>query len=101
MGMPKGDPTAATRIIICKEENLNLRVGLLVDNITFVISLLPDDVDTSSPPSAASGHEMLNGVSKHGSSVSGVLDLQRILAIAADGKALSTDEDGASSDHAA
>jgi chemotaxis signal transduction protein len=101
MGMPKGDPTAATRIIICKEENLNVRVGLLVDNITFVVALLPDEVDSSSPPSAASGHEMLNGVSKHGSSVSGVLDLQKILAIAADGKALSSEEEAAADDHAA
>jgi len=101
MGMPKGDPTAATRIIICKEENPNVRVGLLVDNITFVVALLPDEVDTSSPPSAASGHEMLSGVSKHSSAVSGVLDLQKILSIAADGKALSTDEETTADDHAA
>jgi purine-binding chemotaxis protein CheW len=101
MGMSKGDPTAATRIIICKEENLNVRVGLLVDNITFVVALLPDEVDSSSPPSAASGHEMLNGVSKHGSSVSGVLDLQKILSIASGGKALTTEEEGSADDHAA
>jgi len=101
MGMDKGEASVATRIIICKEENLNVRVGLLVDNITFVISLLPEEVDTSSPPSAESGHEMLNGVSKHGTSVSGVADPQKNLAIAADGKPLSTDDEGASSDHAA
>ena len=101
MGMPKGDSTAATRIIICKEENLNVRVGLLVDNITFVIALLPDEVDSSSPPAAASGHEMLSGVSKHSSSVSGIMDLQKILTIAADGKMLSSEEEGSANDHAA
>jgi purine-binding chemotaxis protein CheW len=101
MGMKKGEPTPATRIIICKEENLNLKVGLLVDSITFVVALLPDEVDSSSPPSAASGHELLTGVSKHGSSVSGVLDLQKIINVAADGKTLEVEEEDAGQDHAA
>jgi purine-binding chemotaxis protein CheW len=100
MGMKKGESTAATRIIICKEENLNVKVGLLVDSITFVVSLLPDEVDMTSPPSAASGHELLNGVSKHGSSVSGVLDLQKIIHASADGKTLETEEEHQAQDHA-
>ncbi|MCX6101982.1 MAG: chemotaxis protein CheW [Proteobacteria bacterium] len=95
MGMSRGEATSGTRIIICKEENLNVRAGLLVDNITFVVALLPDEIDSSSPPSAASGHELLSGVSKHGSVVSGVLDLEKILTIAADGKSLTTEEDAA------
>jgi purine-binding chemotaxis protein CheW len=101
MGMKKGEPTPATRIIICKDETLNLKVGLLVDSITFVVALLPDEVDSSSPPSAASGHELLSGVSKHGSSVSGVLDLQKIIGIASDGKTLQIEDEESSQDHAA
>jgi purine-binding chemotaxis protein CheW len=94
MGMKRGEPTPATRIIICKEEKSNIKVGLLVDSITFVVSLLPDEIDSSSPPAAASGHELLSGVSKHGSGVSGVLDIEKILNIAADGRPLGSDEDG-------
>jgi purine-binding chemotaxis protein CheW len=102
MGMKRGEPTAATRIIICKDERLNIKVGLLVDSITFVVALLPDEIDSSAPPSAASGHELLNGVSKHGSGVSGVLDLDKILTIAAEGKALGSEDEGESGeDHAA
>ena len=102
MGMKRGEPSAATRIIICKDERLNIKVGLLVDSITFVVALLPDEIDASAPPSAASGHELLNGVSKHGSGVSGVLDLDKILTIAAEGKALGSEDEGESGeDHAA
>jgi purine-binding chemotaxis protein CheW len=101
MGMKKGDPTAATRIIICKDETLNIKLGLLVDSITFVMALLPDEIDTSSPPTAPSGHDLLNGVSKHGSGVCGVLDLQKIMTIATDGKALEAEDNSADQDHAA
>jgi purine-binding chemotaxis protein CheW len=84
MGMPRGEPTASTRIIICKEESLNIRVGLLVDHITFVVALLPDSIDTSSPPSSASGYDLLTGVSQEGPRVQGILDLVKILSLAAD-----------------
>jgi purine-binding chemotaxis protein CheW len=97
MGMSRGEPTVGTRIIICKEENLNLRVGLLVDNITFVVSLPPDGIDLASPPSAVSGYDLLSGVAKQGSVVSGVLDLNKILIIAAEGKSLNGDDSGEAS----
>lgn len=100
MGLPKGSPTAATRIIICKSETTNVRIGLLVDSITFVVSLLPDEVDSSNPPAAASGHELLKSVSKQGSNVAGILDLDKIINIAADGKQL-VSEETSSDEHAA
>ena len=100
MGMPRGTPTAATRIIICKEETHNIRVGLLVDHITFVVAMLPDSVDAASPPLATSGHDLLSGVSKEGNQIRGVLDLVKILTIAADGNALDANETG-SDDEAA
>lgn len=100
MGMPRGEPTASTRIIICKEETHNIRVGLLVDHITFVVALLPDSVDAASPPLSASGHDLLSGVSKEGNVIQGVLDLVKILTIAADGNALDASEPGASDEAA-
>ncbi len=92
MGMPRGEPTASTRIIICKEENLNIRVGLLVDHITFVVALLPDSVDAASPPLSASGHDLLSGVSKEGARIQGVLDLVKVLTTAGGGQSLNTEE---------
>jgi purine-binding chemotaxis protein CheW len=100
MGMTRGEPTAATRIIICKEETHNIRVGLLVDHITFVVALLPDSVDIASPPLSASGHDLLSGVSKEGNMIQGVLDLVKILTIAAEGNALNANEAGATDEAA-
>ena len=101
MGLARANVSPATRIIICKDETLGLRVGLLVDHITFVVSLLLDEIDTSMPPPAASGHEILSGVSKSGNIISGVLDLEKILTVAAEGKNLGSEDESAGEGHAA
>lgn len=88
MGLPKGSPTVSTRVIICRDETVNVKLGILVDSITRVVALGPDDIDLSAPPSAASGHELLTGVSKHSTPVCGIMSLEKILVIASDGKTI-------------
>lgn len=92
MGLSKGEVTSTTRIIICKDESVNFKVGLLVDAITFVVALLPDEIVRQSLPAGASAADLISGISKNGSKVVGIVDLPKILTVAADGKNLSDDE---------
>lgn len=92
MGLSKGEVTSTTRIIICKDESVSFKVGLLVDAITFVVALLPDEIVRQSLPAGASDADLISGVSKNGSKVVGIIDLGKILSVAADGKSLSEDE---------
>lgn len=92
MGLPKGEVTSTTRIIICKDESVNFKVGLLVDAITFVVALLPDEIVKQSLPAGTADADLISGISKNGSKVVGIVDLSKILTAAADGKGLSDDE---------
>lgn len=101
MGLPQGETNASTRAIICKDNASNLRVAIVVDAIKRVVSLRPDDIDSSSPPLAASGYDLLSGVSRHNSNVSGVLSFDKILGIASDGKIQQSPEDNEDDQHTA
>ena len=92
MGLSKGEVTGTTRIIICKDDSVNFKVGLLVDAITFVVALLPDEIVRQSLPAGTSDADLISGISKSGSKVVGIVDLPKILTVAADGKNLSDDE---------
>lgn len=92
MGLSKGDVTSTTRIIICKDDSVNFKVGLLVDAITFVVSLLPDEIVKQSLPAGTADVDLISGVSKNGSKVVGIVELTKILTAAADGKSLSDEE---------
>ena len=92
MGLPKGEVTSTTRIIICKDESVNFKVGLLVDAITFVVALLPDEIVKQSLPAGNAGADLISGIGKNGNKVMGIVDLGKILGVAADGKGLSEDE---------
>ena len=88
MGLPRGEATGvargnqasaptSARIIIVRFEGITF--ALIVDGITYVIALLPSDIETQSLPGKSSGAEFIGSVSKQGSKICGILDLQRIL----------------------
>lgn len=100
MGLSKCNVTSTTRIIICKDDSVAFKVGLLVDAITFVVSLVPDEIVRQSLPSNTGETELISAVSKSGSTVKGIIELGKILAVAADGKSILEDENKSAEDAA-
>lgn len=99
MGLKRGEVTSTTRIIICKDETLSFKVGLIVDAITFVVALLPDEVVRQSLPTGSTDAELISSISKSGNTVKGILDLVKIITTAAEGRHLG--EDGEDAEDAA
>jgi purine-binding chemotaxis protein CheW len=93
MGLSQAEVSSTTRVIICRDEAINARVGLLVDAITFVVSLLPDEIVQQSLPSSNADSELITGISQSGSTVKGIIDLNKILSVASDGRSLNDDDD--------
>ena len=91
MGLSKGKATSASRVIIVREGEH--RYGLIVDGISFVVAPLPQEIEPTKITSTRSGSELICGICKHNNKITGVLDLQRILATAAGGKLNADDED--------
>jgi chemotaxis signal transduction protein len=76
--------TAATRTIIVRIENI--QVALLVDSITYVLALLPNEIENQNLPGKGTGAEFISRIGKHGKRVLGVLDLNKIYLAASGGK---------------
>lgn len=83
LGESRSEPTLNTRVLICEEQETSIKTGILVDSISVVMGLSKEDVDTSSPPLAASGHDLMDGLSKQGKNLLGILNLSKVIAIAA------------------
>lgn len=77
MGQTRGQASGTTRIIITKFESVTF--GLLVDGITYVVSLLPSEVEHTTLPGQGAGTEFIGSISKQGNKISGILDLARVL----------------------
>ena len=92
MGLSKAVVTSTTRVIVCRDESINFKVGLLVDAITFVVALLPAEIVQQTLPSGATDAELITRISKSGSVVKGIVDLGKILHTAAEGRSLSGDD---------
>ena len=84
MGLPKGDRTAASRIVISNYEGST--IGLIVDAITYVVALLPDEIEEQSLPGKSTGSDIIHRISKFNKKVTGILDLGKILNNAKGGK---------------
>ena len=93
MGFPRGEQTAGSRIIIARSESITF--GLLVDGITYVVALLPSDIEIQTLPGKGTGAEFIGGISKQGAKISGILDLVRVLKQAGGGGEDDEDEDNA------
>lgn len=77
MGYSTVAPTQASRIIIANYEEVV--TGLIVDGITYVISLDPDQVEEQTLSSKGNGAELIKGISKRGEQVNGILDIAKVL----------------------
>lgn len=81
MGMSRSKLTVAARIIITRAEDVAF--GILVDGITYVMALLPNEIEHQSLPGKGTGAEFIGSISKQGEKISGILDVSRILRCAA------------------
>jgi purine-binding chemotaxis protein CheW len=77
MGFERGEKTANARIIIGRFEGITF--GMIVDGITYVVSLLPTEIEVQSLPGKGTGAEFIGGLSKQGAKICGILDLVRVL----------------------
>jgi purine-binding chemotaxis protein CheW len=91
LGVERGGITAASRVIVTRYDNINF--GLLVDGITYVRNLLPTEIEQRSLPGKGTGAEFITSICKQDNYICGILDLARILAVAAAGANLSGDDD--------
>lgn len=94
MNLPKGQASPATRIIIVK--HLDLHVGIIVDAITYVISLYPSEIENQSLPGKTTGSDLISRISKNGDKVTGIIDITKVFYSAGEGKLNFDGEDGAS-----
>jgi purine-binding chemotaxis protein CheW len=78
LGLPNVIPTLQSRIIIAHYEEV--MVGLIVDGITYVISLNADQMQQQVLPSKGTGTELISTISKRGNQVNGVIDIAKVLA---------------------
>ena len=78
MGHETSPPTAASRIIITTCDNEVL--GLIVDGISYVLSLNQDQLEDQSLSSGGHGAQLVKGIAKRGSQVHGILDIAKVLA---------------------
>ncbi|MBF0440617.1 MAG: purine-binding chemotaxis protein CheW [Oligoflexales bacterium] len=77
MGLPTQLPTQSSRIIIANFEDVT--IGIIVDGITYVISLNPDQVEEHVLSSSGKQVELLKGISKRGEIVNGIIDISKVL----------------------
>lgn len=77
MGVARGKPSGTSRIVITRFEGVTF--GLLVDGITYVVSLLPSEIENQALPGKGTGAEFIGAISKQGNKIAGILDLARIL----------------------
>ncbi len=79
LGVEKGQPSAATRIIIVKNDK-NYELGFIVDSVTYVSSLAPSDVEAKVLYGDSSAAEVISGIAKSQGKVIGILDEMKIIA---------------------
>lgn len=77
MGLPTIPPTPASRIIVASHENVT--VGLIVDGITYVMSLRQDQIEGQTLPSKSLGKDLLQGIAKREQQVCGILDIHKTI----------------------
>jgi purine-binding chemotaxis protein CheW len=77
MGMPRPESIKSARIVITKQENTSL--GLIVDGITTVISLMPKDIQTHNLPKSGSEGQFIGSICKLHTKVKGIIDLNKVM----------------------
>lgn len=79
MGLSRSEPSPSARIIVVRVDEVNC--ALLVDGITYVVSLLPSEIEVQNLPGKGTGAEFIASIAKqvNVSRVIGILDLQRVI----------------------
>lgn len=77
MGLKRHKTTLASRIIIVRFEGVLM--ALLVDGITYVVQLLPSEIENQNLASKSFGAELISRMSKHDNRVMGILDLHKVV----------------------
>lgn len=85
MGLPNIVPTSQSRIIIAHYEDI--MIGLLVDGISYVITLFPHQIESQTLATKGTGAELISGISKRGDLVNGILDIAKVIGETDEGKA--------------
>jgi purine-binding chemotaxis protein CheW len=87
MGMPAGSGGAGSRIVVVRnrlvDSDQEETVGLLVDGIAFVASLLPSQIEHQSIATRAAGTDLIMSIGKIDHKVFGILDVNKIIHVAA------------------
>ena len=76
MGQKTLPPTNISRIIIANQGDE--AVGLIVDGITYVVTLNPDQIEEQTLGKGSSA-ELIRGISKRGEVVNGILDIGKVI----------------------
>lgn len=77
LGMPNVTPTQQSRIIIAHFEEVML--GLIVDGITYVISVPEEHLQQQVLPSKGTSSELVTTIARRGTQVNGVVDIAKVL----------------------
>lgn len=93
MGHETIKPTPASRIIIASYEDVV--AALIVDGITYVVSLSPNQVEEQTLNTKGHSTELIKGISKRGDRVNGILDIEKVL-VKVGFRKLDEDEENAS-----
>ena len=83
-GHSRGKQTQNTRIIVVKYTEMLF--GLIVDGITYVQSLAPNEIDHQSLPLKNSNIDVITKIAKKDNSIRGILDVGKIIELSAEGK---------------
>lgn len=75
--IPPAENKTATRIILCKIRAFI--IGIIVDSVTEVLSLAPQEVQP--PPAIVAQGAPLSGIARVGERVISILDLEKILTV--------------------
>jgi purine-binding chemotaxis protein CheW len=78
MGLENIIPGPQSRIIIAHHEDI--QIGVLVDAISYVVTLFPNQIQNQTVLNKGTGTELISGLSKRGEQVHGILDISRIIA---------------------
>lgn len=91
-GNPKGKTTQDTRIIVVKFQEMLF--GLIVDGITYVQSLTPNEIDQQALPLKNSTVDVITRISKKEEAIRGILDIGKIIELASGDKLNITNPEG-------
>jgi purine-binding chemotaxis protein CheW len=93
MDHPSEVPTSSSRIIIVRYESF--QIGLIVDGITYAVSIPKASIESHSLTAKGSRSELISEIAKRGDQVNGVLDVNKVSTIVNGGKPVESVQEAA------